>query len=103
MDVERFGFLQKLLRVTALVFRFIENKRRSLRNEDPVRGYIKFEEIAYAESAWIRTVQRHLEADSKQLNNTLGLILDDNDVLLCKGRLEGGLDTVTNSPYFNTG
>ena len=88
ISIERFGYLQKLLRVTALVLRFIGNKRRGLRNEALLTGYLKPDELAYAEYAWIKTVQRHLEADSKQLNNTLGLILNEDGVLLCKGRLQ---------------
>ena len=33
-------------------------------------------------------VQRTLSNESKHFNNTLGLILDENGVILCKGRLE---------------
>ena len=88
IEIERFGYLQKLLRVTALVFRCVENFRKGLRKEALVTGYIKEEEVAHAELAWIKSVQRHLEADSKQLNNTLGLILNKDGILLCKGRLE---------------
>ena len=46
------------------------------------------EEIKQAEEAWIISVQRCLEKKSKQLNNTLGLYLDDGGITLCKGRLE---------------
>ena len=41
-----------------------------------------------AEIAWIKSVQRLIEGKSKELNNTLGLYLNENGVILCKGRLK---------------
>ena len=88
VDIERFSFLQKLLRTTAWVLRYINNLRRKIKKEKLTRGYITVAELKTAEVTWIKAVQRTLENESKQLNNTLGLILDENGVILCKGRLE---------------
>ena len=44
-------------------------------------------EITEAEKSWILSIQRDLDTKSKQLNNTLGLYMDNDGIVLCKGRL----------------
>ena len=85
---EKFSCLWKLLRLTAWWKRFVTNLRQKVRGENLKQGYLTMEELKQAEATWIISVQRSLEKRSKQLNNTLGLYLDERGVLLCKGRLE---------------
>ena len=69
------------------VKRFVCNLRRKKDGDAPIKRYLTVKEINEAERDWIIAMQRSLESKTKQLNNTLGLYLDSNGVLLCKGRL----------------
>jgi hypothetical protein len=92
INSQRFSSLTKLLRVTALVLRFV----RKLQKKNTTR-YITCDEIKESENMWIRHIQRLYYKDvfdaiscGKQNNiqQQLGIYIDTYGILRCKGRLE---------------
>ena len=89
IDIGRFNSLNRLLRVTALVVRFVRNIRakRVARylDEEPLSA----EEIDAAEKLWILDVQDSLRTrpEFSKVKESLGVVLQ-GDFLVCKGRLE---------------
>ena len=94
VTVDDFSCVWKLFRVTGWVRRFVGNYRRKIRGEPLITGFLSMQELKEAEIMWIISVQRGLEDQSKQLNNTLGLYVDEDNVLRCKGRLQNAELTV---------
>ena len=86
IDIERFGSLGKLIRVTALVLRFIRNLRHS--QQDRLIRSLTISEMRVAESKWIKDRQERLKKlkEYNSLKLHLGLV-EKNDLLICKGRL----------------
>ena len=87
MEAERYSCYWKLLRVTAWVRRFVSNLKRMVNGEQIRVSYLLVQELEDAERLWISSVQREFDGKTKQLNNTLGLYLDEKGIILCKGRL----------------
>ena len=92
IDIEKISSLTRLLRVTALVERFI-NRLRKTTNKS---GAIDESEIAKAELVWTTYLQRHqysdviesIETDKpNNLKIQLGIRMDTNGLLRCHGRL----------------
>ena len=77
----------KLLRITAHMIRFIDNLKHAVYGETLTKGYITHQEVEKAERLWIKSVQKSCHNKSKQLNNTLGLRVNEYGIILCKGRL----------------
>ena len=92
IDIERFSCLWKLLRVTTWVLRAVAKfksfspKHKS--EETLTNKFLSIHEIQESERAWIVTVQQEFDNRSKQLNNTLGIGLNKDGVLTCRGRME---------------
>ena len=86
IDVERFSSLQKLLRVTAFVLRFID----AAKAKDRQVGEVTTEETEIALELWIKYEQAGIASDSKFKNMTkqLSLFNDKKGILRLKGRLE---------------
>ena len=99
IDAKRFSSLSKLLRVTALILRFVENiknsKVRKLIPDNP----ISVAEIAMAEKLWILDAQNYLKGnpDFPKVKESLGIIEQDK-LLVCQGRLENS-DLVSETRY----
>lgn len=99
IDLERYSSLNKLLAVTSRVIRFITNCKSG--KKDRKTGPLIAQELSIAMTLWIKAVQafnREIQQlprkDIKQsvpLIRQLGLYLDDNAVLRCRGRLESAL------------
>ena len=86
INIERFGSLGKLIRVTTLVLRFIRNLRHS--EQDRMCGSLTIAEMRDAENTWVKDRQKRLKT-MKEFNSLklhLGLV-EKNDLLICKGRL----------------
>ena len=93
IDPSRFSDLNKLLRVTAYVLRFVQKPK------EQQKGHLTAEEISKAEELWIKSVQRKLFQDEIRhlrdnknasippLIRQFNLYLDKNNVLRCKGRI----------------
>ena len=104
IDINRFSSYNKLLRVTALVTRAF---RKGLSN----RCELTASHIQEAEQRWLNQVQHahyspvfeylQQEKDKKRLPkcppiiNQLGLILDDNNILRCGGRLSNATKQIS--------
>lgn len=93
VDIERISSLSKLLRVTALALRFIDK----LRNKCKSKGVVTRCELEQTERMWILYIQRKHFSEvyesiqhekSNNLQRQLGLYIDCEGVLRCKGRLE---------------
>ena len=100
IDVERFNSLGKLLRVTAYVRRFLVNTRSSKqRREHSDTKELTAEELKEAESVWVKDAQMTLMDDAKykKVEESLNIV-EQNDVLVCKGRLENS--DLDNDPKF---
>jgi hypothetical protein len=93
IDINRFSSLTRLLRVTALVLRFIRKLRRSKSNS----RYLTYPELQESEELWLKSIQKkhfNSEIDSIQKGKStnfkkqLGLFIDNQGLLRCKSRLE---------------
>lgn len=92
VDVSRFSNLQRLLRVTAYVLRFVKNLKAVLsrQNEELVfDSDIAVKEIEEAEQWWILDVQKYLPLNKKfeSWKREFGLFTDPDGILRCGGRL----------------
>ena len=92
MDISRFSNLQRLLRVTAYVLRFLKNlkARLSPHNEQLLLGSeIGAKDVEEAEQYWILDVQKSLQQNKKFENwrREFNLFTDRDGILTCGGRL----------------
>lgn len=91
IDSNKFSSLTRLLRVTALVLRFIMKLQKQGNNE-----FVTGEEIRKAELLWLQHLQKKHFKDEFAIKNSslqrqLGiyiLLLDASGLLRCRGRLE---------------
>ena len=86
VNVEKFTSLNKLLRVTAWVRRFINNVKEQRKKGELKKGGLKVEEIKEAEKVSIKDAQRMMEesADFEKVKIQLGIVVN-NDLLVCRG------------------
>ena len=86
VDVNRFSSLNRLIKVTAWVKRFVSNlrKARQLR----LSGALTRDELFDAETVWVKSVQLEMTRESRfeDVKKKLGVV-EDQGVLRCKGRL----------------
>ena len=93
MNSTKYSSVTKLVRVTAYVSRFIDKTRKC----SDKSGCLTSEELKKAETMWLHSVQRNSFTDVFQaiLGNTrnnlqkqLGLYIDEQGMLRCKGKLD---------------
>ena len=94
MDVSRYGSMRKLLRVTAIVLKFIE-KCKGICRSDQVE--LSAADLSRADMLWIKSIQASTFASELQalrqsgsgtpLNLQLNLFLDPEGVIRCQGRI----------------
>ena len=89
IEIGRYGSLVRLLRVTAFVLRFIKNLKGKKAKRDIDIGRLKVEEIEHAEKVWIEDAQDTIKerADFERLSRQLGIVNNENGLLVCQGRL----------------
>ena len=88
VDINRFSNMNKLLRTTARIFRFIGNVKAKVAGKEINTNEITVEEIERAEQLWIMDAQSTVsEKNDACLLRNLG-VFKDNGILRCKGRLE---------------
>ena len=89
IDVNRYSTFEKLLRVTAIVLRFIRNLKNRKEGKELERGNLSVTEIRHAEKHWVQQAQLTLKNDVsfKKIACQLNIIEIDG-VYVCKGRLE---------------
>ena len=101
MDGSRFSKLQKLLRATAWVTRFLWNVSVTKNGKQRMQGRLNVLEIQAAEKLWILDAQEHLKKQAKfsLMKKQLGLEEVD-DIFRCKERLSNSdLDLETKCQY----
>ena len=86
-DCERYSSLQKLLRVTAIVFKFIHALKSKIKSHSD--GDIAPKDIHEATVYWIKQSQHFLRKDKRFESWELqfGLYNDEDGLLRCRGRL----------------
>ena len=101
IQCEKYSSIMKLIRVTAYVLQFIQRIRlcvskRRLEKSESKMGYLTSDKLNEAEIMWLLHIQRKhfndvYKAIKMQRNNNLqrqlGLFIDDDGILRCKGRL----------------
>ncbi|MCG8029443.1 MAG: hypothetical protein N0E40_15975, partial [Candidatus Thiodiazotropha taylori] len=94
LDIERFSTLTRLLRVTALVRRFIDKLRKRKYPDDE---QINANDLEQAEKQWRAYTQKMhysslldaiIKGKPNNLKVQLGIFVDENGLLRCQGRLE---------------
>ena len=90
IPLERFSSLQRLVRVTAYVVRFVSNLKQSKMKKRLVDGVIRHEEVDCARELWIKEVQKSVYNNKNfdQVKISLSLFTDDKGILRCGGRLK---------------
>lgn len=103
IDCERYSSLSKLFRVTAYMLRFIRMLQKLVTDKNAEKtdnnksNFLTSGELAAAENIWLVYIQRkHFQEvftaiatnKANNLQRQLGIYLDDNGILRCKGRLE---------------
>ena len=81
IDIDKFSEVNKLLRVTSYVVRFIRNLKRKLHGEKLLLNkYVTIEELRNSKNLWLRENQRHLisECDFDNLKKVLCLKKSEN-------------------------
>ena len=108
IDIKRFSNVRRLSRVTVLCLRFVRNlriKAKGLKVEI-LKGEITADELSEVECMWIHEVQSKTltcqeDKNIKQLGHQLGLFIDENNIVRCKGRLSNAdLPYLTKFPMF---
>ena len=79
-DIERFSDLERLLRVTAFVTRFVSNLKKSVKKTEDVYGELAVEELVVAEKLWVKYEQSIISTDKlkfEKLKTSLDSFYDD--------------------------
>ena len=89
MDCQRYGTIDRLLRTTAYVLRFINNLRRTNKSNDTHTRALSSVEISEAENCWIKVAQVSLIEHPKFpcWKQQFNLFLDPFGVWRCGGRI----------------
>ena len=92
IEIGKYSSLLKLLRVTALVLRFVNNMKGKRAGEKVSTGNLEASDISEAEKLWLIDAQLTLQSqqDFPKVKESLGIVLQ-GQFLVCKGRL-GNLD-----------
>ena len=100
IDISKFNSLGKLYRLTACIKRFVNNVRNKKENQELLlKPFLTSTESQNSEFYWIKKNQeyidnKHIELLWKQLNVTR----NENNLLICTGRLENAPLPYTESP-----
>ena len=86
IDLQRYDSQHKVIRITAWVYRFVNNARM---NDRVVSKTLSIDETRSAEVNWIKQIQGKTKSceNFQQLQNQLNLKVEDG-ILKCHGRLE---------------
>ena len=75
VDVVRFGGLEKLLRVTAYVCRFVAKQKLQKTGDELIVGQLRVAEICGVEKMWIRYEQSIISKEEEKVDVIIKLIL----------------------------
>ncbi len=91
ISIQNFGTLDKLVRVTAYVLRFVKMLKAKTRKSDmDLNPSLTIDEIRESSELWIKEMQRHLpkKKEFDHWKTEFGLYTDEKGIWRCKGRLE---------------
>ena len=89
VDIINFNLVNKLYRVTAWIKRFVNNVRNKKENRELL---LTSTELRNSELYWIKENQKSIENKHIELLwIQLNVMRDENDLLICTGRLENAL------------
>ena len=90
IDIERFNSLQKLLRVTSWVKRFVNNlKKKVLKKETLKKPFVDSNELHMSQLQWISENQRSFDKRKLQVvRKALNIFCDENELFRCRGRFD---------------
>ena len=88
VSIEKYSVLERVLRITAWVSRFVRNLKVSVEGAERQTERLSREELLKAERAWIKAAQAEMrkQENFQQLEKRFQLFEEDG-VLKCKGRL----------------
>ena len=101
-DINKFNTLNKLYRVTAWIFRFFNNLRKTLSKTKTLsKPFITVCEPKFAELFWIKEYHKQFTDEKlKTLSEDLNLIKDENQLIRYEGRLKSApLPYNSKTPY----
>ena len=100
LQCEAFSSLERLLRVTALVLKFVKLLKAKCRGNKEEKPELTSEDLEEAELYWIKEVQQSLKCKEKfgSWKQQLSLFEDERGVVRCQGRL--GNSELTNSAKY---
>ena len=93
IDIERFSDLERLLRVTAFVIKFVSNLKKSVKKTEGVYGEL----VVEAEELWVKYEQSiisTIKLKFEKLKNSLDLFYDDEKFVRSKTRMDKQLKFV---------
>ena len=90
IDIKRFNSLQKLLRVTSWVKRFVNNlKKKVLKKETLKKPFVDSNELHMSQLQWISENQRSFDKRKLQVvRKALNIFCDENELFRCEGRFD---------------
>ena len=89
LKCEDYSDLQRLLRVTALILKFVKIMKAKLQKDVHTPEELTSQDVAEAETLWIKEVQSSLSKNPKFeiWRQQFGLFTDEHGTVRCKGRL----------------
>ena len=90
IDIKRFNSLQKLLRVTLWVKRFVNNlKMKVLEKETLKKTFVDSNELDMSQLQWISENQRNFDERKLQVVcKALNIFCDESELFNCEGRFD---------------
>ena len=87
---EAYSNVDRLLRVTSFVLRFVNNLKNKLNKTELIVGDVQFEEISCSLNLWCKQAQitLHEESDFKRNKIQLQLFQDEKGLLQCTGGVQ---------------
>ena len=90
VDIKRFNSIQKLLRVTSWVKRFVNNlKKKVLKKETLKKPFVDSNELHMSQLQWISENQRSFDKRKLQIvRKAVNIFCDENELFRSKGRID---------------
>ena len=85
----RFSSLNKSVRVTVFVLRYVHNLKAFLSGCEATKGDLLFEEIEKSKLVWVKYEQYFIKNSENytKLKDSLNLFIDSQDVIRCRSRV----------------
>ena len=92
---EAYSNLDRLLRVTSYVLRFVNNLKSKLKKCDALVSELQPEEVEYSRGLWCGQAQSTFSEDSSfnRSKSELNVFVDEQDLFRCTGRIQNASTT----------